>query len=107
MRLESFYNSFDLKENDIKKIYTKEDNLYIILDVSTHLDLMGNGIRPELNVSYEHLFVFKNNGYKLRLSKNITVEEYKYVDNKIILVVNNKTIILDSDPEVIKNYDEV
>ena len=104
MKLKSFYDAYDLMEMDIISIKTVEDKLYLLLDCNTHLDLMGNGIRPEFNVSFHHMFIFKNNGYILKLNKNIRVGSYQYADDKIILEVNGTKIILDSDPEVIENY---
>lgn len=104
MKLKSFFDAYDLNEMEIISLTSDENKIYLLLDCNTHLDLMGNGIRPELNVSFHHMFIFNNNGYNLKFKKNIKVNEYKYENDKIILKINDNIIILDSDPEVIQNY---
>lgn len=103
MNLKDFYEAYDLTDMDILKLYTKEDKIYLLLDCQTHLDLMGNGIRPAFDVSFHHMFIFKNNGYKFNFRK-INVTKYEYKEDKIYLYVSSHEIIFDSNPEVILNY---
>lgn len=104
MKLMTFYNSYDLYELEIKSIKTDDNIVSILLDMTSHLDLMGNGIRPSLDVSYRHMFKFKYEGDKINLKKNINVTTYLLDGDKIKLGINKKTIYLISDPEVILNY---
>lgn len=103
MKLNEFYEAYNLYEMEIIKIYSKDGFLNILINCDTHLDLMGNGIRPSFDVSYHHLFKFPYD--KLVRFNKIIVDEYKYQDGKIYLKINGKDIILDKDPEVVLNYE--
>lgn len=104
MKLEIFYNAYDLYDLKIERAVSKKDILELLIDMTSHLDLMGNGIRPVLDVEYHHLFRFKYEGPKISLKKDIKVLEYSFDDNKIILNINNKRLYLVGDPEVVLNY---
>ena len=62
-----FYNSYDLTDLEIKFIKSHDNYVDILICMDSHLDLMGNGIRPSLDVSYNHLFVFEYSGDNIYL----------------------------------------
>lgn len=104
MKLKAFYDAYDLKEMEILKAYTKNGMLNLLINCDTHLDLIGNGIRPSFDVSFHHLFKFKYDG-SLNIKKNISVSKYEYKDGLIYLTISGHDVVLDSDPEVIENYE--
>lgn len=104
VQIQIFYNAYDLYEFKIEKAISNGDTLELLIDMQSHLDLMGNGIRPSLDVEYHHLFRFKYEGPEIALKRNIRVLEYSFNDGKIKLNLNNKELYLVSDPEVVPNY---
>lgn len=104
VKIETFYNYYDLKECNILSAISKGDELSILLELNSHLNLMGNGIRPELDVVYKHLFVFIYEGDVLHFDKDIKINEYKLLDNKILLDINDVKVYLTSIKEIINNY---
>ncbi len=105
MKLTTFYNSYNLFEYEILSIKGKSNKLEMLIDMDSHLDLIGNGIRPSLDVSYHHLFKFEYEGPNINISKNIKVDRYEFKCDKIELVVNGIALLLTSDAEVIRNYE--
>ena len=99
-----FYNSYDLTDLEIKFIKSHDNYVDILICMDSHLDLMGNGIRPSLDVSYNHLFVFEYSGDNIHLDKNIVVDLYEYKDDKIRLKISGKEIYLLKNTKVVLNY---
>lgn len=105
MDLKSFYQSYDLNEIEILKIYSKDRNLYILLSLEAKLDLIANGCRPTFDLFYKHMFIFKNVNININI-KNPKVTSYIYKDGSIYLTINKKEIVITQcDIEVIENYE--
>ncbi len=104
VKIETFYDFYNLMECNVLSAKSKNNELKLLLELNSHLDLMGNGIRPSLDVSYKHLFVFTYEGDMVFFDKDIKINEYRLVDNKILLDINGVKVYLTSIKEIINNY---
>lgn len=103
MDLYTFYKTYNLCEIEVIKIYNKDDDLCMLLNLEASLELIANGCRPTFDLFYKHLFIFKNSRIKINL-KNPIITSYEYKNDKIYLKANNKEIIIDSkDIEIKEN----
>lgn len=106
MDLKIFKSFYDLEEIGIEKLYSKNNNLYMILNLNVYIELMANGYRPEIDMDMRHLFIFKNYKEDIQL-ENVNVSNYRLEDNKLIFNANDKEIIIASNEiELIENYYE-
>lgn len=58
MTLEFFLTNYEINEFEVKKIYVKDNKLFLDLIMPIHLDLIANGYRPELDLKQEKTFIF-------------------------------------------------
>ncbi len=104
VKIETFYDYYNLMDCNILSAISNGNELKLLLELNSHLNLMGNGIRPELDVVYKHLFVFLYEGEQVSFNKDIKVNEYSLVDGKIRLNINGVILYLTSIKEIINNY---
>lgn len=99
MTLDFFYKNYDLMNLEIKKAYIKNNKLVLNVLTESHLELIANGYRPELDVSHEIEFIF-NIQKEDKIYKNPNILEYKY-DNGLLININNDSLyILDNEIKV-------
>lgn len=60
MTLDFFFEVYDLNELEFNNVFIKNNVLYLDVNMPTHLDLIANGYRPELDVIINKIFVFNN-----------------------------------------------
>ena len=101
MTLDFFYNNYDLKNSDIKSVEIKNNKLIINMLVIAHLELIANGYRPELDVNHEIEFIFDYES-KDKKYNNPIINDVKYIDNKLIININNDEIIIVNNDVLIK-----
>jgi len=101
MTLDFFANNYNLGDFDIKKIYIKDNKLYLKAVYNVYLELIANGYRPEMNMDVEKTFVFLCNHIdKAFKSKNIEVIEKKI--NELVIKVDNELLDLYGNVEILK-----
>ena len=61
MTINFFLKNYNVSDLDIKKIYIKENKLYVKAIYNVYLELIANGYRPEMNLDMEKTFVFNTN----------------------------------------------
>lgn len=100
MTLDFFVSNYNIDDFDIKKIYIKNNKLYLKAIYNVYLELIANGYRPEMNMDIEKTFVFEcDYEDKVFKSKNIEVVENK--DNKLVIKINNELLSLFGNVEII------
>ncbi len=60
MTLDFFFEAYDLNELEFNNVFIKNNVLYLDVNLPTHLDLIANGYRPELDVTINKIFIFNN-----------------------------------------------
>lgn len=100
MTLDFFVSNYNIDDFDIKKVYIKNNKLYLKAIYNVYLELIANGYRPEMNMDIEKTFVFEcDHEDKVFKSKNIEVVENK--DNKLVIKINNELLSLFGNVEII------
>lgn len=104
MDLKTFKSFYNLEEIGIEKLYTENNDLYMILDLNVYIELMANGCRPVIDMDMRHLFIFKGFKGDIKL-ENVSVSNYRMEDSKLKFNANNIEIAIDSNEiEVIENF---
>lgn len=98
MTLKFFYDNYKLSEIDIKKMYIRNNKLYLTFAQNAYLELIANGYRPEMNVEYNNTFIFNVNHLDKKYKKD-DLKDIKY-DNNLIFVLANENIELFGDIEI-------
>lgn len=95
MRHEFFYKNYDLYDANIIKMEIVDKKLYLKLSENTHLELIANGYRPELDCDYIHTYIFdvENSNHKF---KNHKIDKYDFKDNKLLFIVDGIEILFTS-----------
>lgn len=107
MNLKTFYDDYNLKELEVLKLFSKDNKLYILIEFNASLDLIANGCRPVFDLTFKHMFIFEDFYEKIRLRRPIRIIKYEFIDNSLLIIANNKEIIINSkNIEVIRNYKE-
>ena len=101
MTLDFFYNNYDLKSLDIKKVEIKDNKLIIDVIVNAHLELIANGYRPELEVDHDIVFTFNYEGLN-KVYKNPKIYEFSYNDNALTIVINEDKLIIKDNIVIVK-----
>lgn len=103
MTLKFFYENYNINDLDIKNIKIENNKLIIDAYISTYLELIANGYRPELDISNKIKFIF-NVDLKNKNYNNPKINDIKYENNVLYLYINDdEIVILDDNLEVHKN----
>lgn len=100
MTLDFFYNNYTIDDLNINSIMIKDNKLIIEAYVSTHLELIANGYRPELDVSNKITFEFEVNSTNKKYIKPI-IKDIKYDNEKLYLYINDDEIIITNNNIVV------
>ena len=88
MTLEFFYTNYDISDIEIKKLYVKNNQLFLVGKYNVYLELIANGYRPEMNMDLDKTFIF-----------NVNHPDHKFKTNNVKLINenNNFYILIDND----------
>lgn len=99
MTLRFFFENYNLQELNIIDVYSKNKTLSLKIALDTHLELIANGYRPEMNLENIFTFNFEVDN-DVFVSKPYKVNEYKFEANRIIITINLSKIILNRIKEI-------
>ena len=88
MTLEFFYANYDISDIEIKKLYIKDNQLFLVGKYNVYLELIANGYRPEMNMDLDKTFIF-----------NVNHPDHKFKINNVKLIKDNNNfyILIDND----------
>ena len=103
MTLDFFIKSYNFDDFDILNIELSNYTLKVEVNLQTHLDLIANGYRPELEMVIDKTFIFKNvNVEKLSFEKPYSINIIEYDNEKLSINVCNKELVINcSNVEII------
>lgn len=96
-----FYENYKLSDLEIRKIYIKDNKLYMEFIQNAYLELIANGYRPEMNVAYDNVFMFDCNHVDINFKK-VDLIDIKYIDS-LEFVFKHETIKVGNNVEVKNN----
>ena len=95
MTLDFFIKSYNFDDFDILNIELSNYTLKVEVNLQTHLDLIANGYRPELEMVMDKTFIFKNvNVEKLSFEKPYSINIIEYDNEKLSINVCNKELVI-------------
>ncbi len=100
MTIDFFLKNYNLSDLDIKKIFVKENKLYIKADYNVYLELIANGYRPEMNLDMEKTFVFGCE-YKDHHFKSTDLSIISFDNNILKVKIGNEELELYGDINII------
>ena len=101
MTLDFFVSNYNIDDFDIKKIYIKNNKLYLKAIYNVYLELIANGYRPELEVDHDIVFTFNYEGLN-KVYKNPKINEFSYNDNALTIVINEDKLIIKDNIVIVK-----
>ncbi len=100
MTLEFFYNNYDISDIEIKKLYIKNNQLFLVGKYNVYLELIANGYRPEMNMDVDKTFVFNVSHENHNFTKINNAKIIKK-DNNYFIVINDIEIELSGNVDII------
>ena len=100
MTIDFFIKNYNISDLDIKKIYTKENKLYVKAIYNVYLELIANGYRPEMNLDMEKTFVFSCN-YKDHHFKSNDLSIISFENNILEVKIDDISLELFGEVNVI------
>ena len=88
MTLEFFYTNYDIKDIEIKKLYIKDNQLYLVGKYNVYLELIANGYRPEMNMDLDKTFIF-----------NVNHPDHKFKVNNVKLINDKNNFYMEINEE--------
>lgn len=94
----AFFFSMSYNPTDFNIIDLKIDgnNLLMKVSMTTYIELIANGYRPEMDISQIKTFIFKSVIGLKTLNKPYTINNIFY-DTKLHLVINNCDFVVNND----------